>query len=107
MLEKSKRSQDCYSIDGILKSFEINCGGEPTQRRLLEFMLGDGMYGGEYTVYKYERSKKKLWQRVNCFWVYPLFMLSAPLQFLFYGQIGANKNSRVGKVLNFLVGFDR
>ena len=107
MLEKSKRKQDCYSIDKILKSFEKDCGGEPTQRRLLEFMLGDGMYAGEYIVYKYEKSKKNLWQRINCFWVYPLFILSMPFQFLFYGQIGANRKSRVGKVLNFLVGFDR
>lgn len=110
MLEKDKRRNNYFSIDGILEEAKEYCGnGEPTAKEVLEFMVGDSehLMGGDYVVYKYSKPKKRNFvQRINMLWVYPLFIITIPLQYLFLGDWGLNRNTKVGKIVDWLVKFN-
>lgn len=107
-MEKEKRSQDYYSISTIIKEVKGDADKEPTAREVLEFMIGDYDHwrGGDYVVYKYKsRKKRNLIQRINMLWIYPLFIVTIPLQYLFAGDWGLNRNSKIGKIVDYLVKF--
>ena len=110
MLEKGKRRNDYYSINGIIKETkEYNGTDDPTVREVIEFMIGDSDHwaGGDYVVYKYNKTKKRNFiQRLNMIWVYPLFIVTIPMQYLFLGDYGLNRNSKVGKIVDWLVKFN-
>lgn len=107
MIEKNKRRRDYFNIKTIIKETEEARGiKNPTAKEVLEYMIGDsdGWCNGEYTLWKYEEvNKKNFIQRLNMLWVYPLFILTIPLQYLFTGSFGVNKNTRIGRVINWLV----
>lgn len=44
-------------------------------------------------------------QRFNRLWVYPLFILAAPFRYVMYGDPGYDRESRLGRVLERLVGY--
>lgn len=109
MLEKEKRRQDYYSIRTIISEVKEATGEEnPTANQVLEFMIGnsDQWCGGDFVVYKYSKSKKRTFlQRFNMIWVYPLFIITIPFQYLFLGDWGINRNSKFGKIIDKLVKF--
>lgn len=110
MIEKDKCRQDEWDTNRILKDAKENLGREDfTPIELLEYMLGDkeGWYRGSFIVYKYtDNSKRSVIQRINMLWVYPLFLLCIPFQWVCTGSIGVTQNSKIGKVLDKLVGFN-
>lgn len=110
MLEKDKKLNDYYSINGIIKEVkEYNGTDEPTAKEVLKFMIGDSdnWTGGDYVVYKYNKIKKRNFiQRINMLWVYLLFIITIPLQYLFLGEWGLNRNSKLGKIVDWLVKFN-
>ena len=110
MLEKKKRRQDYYSINSIIKDAKKNAilvdDSNPTAEEVLTYMIGDEDHwtGGEYAVYRYNKEKKRTFiQRLNMLWLFPLFFLSIPFQYLLTGDWGVNRNSKTGKVINWLV----
>jgi hypothetical protein len=110
MLEKDKRRNCYFSIDTIIKEAkEANGTKKPTAEEVLTYMMGDsdGWRNGDYVVYKYTKSTKRTFlQRFNMLWVYPLFILAIPFQFLFVGDIGLNRNSKIGRLVDRLVKFN-
>ena len=110
MLEKTKRRNDYFSISTIIKEVkEVNGTDNPTAKEVLEFMIGDsdGWRSGNYVLYKYNKTKKRNFiQRVNMLWVYPLFVVTIPLQYLLFGEWGLNRNNKVGKIVDWLVKFN-
>lgn len=110
MIEKGKRRKDFYSINEIIEETR-NCKDikSPTANDVLEYLLGDSdnWCGSDFVVYKYEAiTARSLVQRINTIWFYPLFILTVPFQYLIHGNVGINRNSRIGKIVNWLVKFD-
>ena len=109
MLELSKRRQSEYSVQSIIKDVKDNMRflknpEKPDAGEVLTFMLD----GGEYVIYKYhDVTPRNFIQRINTLWVYPLFVLSIPFQFILQGSIGVNRNSKIGQILDFLVKFEK
>lgn len=113
MLEKDKRRQDYLSIGSILKEVKCNMKlkdqSNPTPEEVLEYMIGDTdmWLGGEFVVYRYKhRNKRSFLQRLNLLWVYPLFILTIPVQYLCIGRWGVNRNTLFGKLVFKLVGYN-
>lgn len=107
MLEIDKRRLDYWSTDSIITDTINGTGIEnPTAKDVLTYMIGDrdNWCGGDYVVYRYNHKKKRtLIQRLNMLWVYPLFIINIPLQYLFTGDVGLNRNSKAGKIVHWLV----
>lgn len=43
-------------------------------------------------------------QRINLFWVWPLWLVIAPIKWIVTGEMGVTKDSKVGKILTKLIG---
>lgn len=112
MLEKKKRRLDSSIKSKILEEIHANTTKEKndiTADDVLYHLFGDYECGRfcDYTFYRYaEPSKKSFWQRFNICWVYPLFLITIPYQWLVNGEIGVNKNTKIGKVIDYLVKFN-
>lgn len=110
MLERKKWRQRNYSYDTVIKDCKEELGREEMiAEDALKYILGEnGHNDSNYVIYKYEYpTKRRFIQRLNAIWVYPLFILSIPFQWIFKGDVGVSRNSRVGKVIDWLVRFDR
>lgn len=113
ILEKEKRRQDYLRIDTIIKETKQHTridGEEPTAKEVLKYMIGDsdGWCNGEFVVYRYsEKTKRNLLQRFNMLWFMPLFVISIPIQYLLTGSWGASRNSKIGRVIDWLIKFER
>jgi len=109
MIEKNKVRQDYFSINSLINDCKKQTKEEnPTAEQVLEFMIVDenSWSGGDYVVYKYEsRSKRSFLNRLNLCWVYPLILISIPFQYLLFGSVGVNRNTRLGSIVDKLVKF--
>jgi len=78
----------------------------PTMDDCLEFLFGDsdGWIASDIKFYEYKKVKKSFLQRLNLFWITPLFVATIPIQYLFRGYVGVDRDSGVGKVIEFLTG---
>lgn len=92
-------SEHEHSKNSILNDASKDLGGCFSASDLLDYLLEDC----EYSIRKYERTHKSIFNRINMLWVYPLFLLQMPFQWLLCGDTGFKRESRIGKVLNFLV----
>ena len=82
-------------------------GKSPTADEVLDFLLGDrDGSNSDYVVYKYKRDTRSVLNRINMIWVMPLYLCSLPFQWLFTGNIGFSRHSKIGKIMNKLVKFD-
>ena len=103
MIEQKKKRQSYYDKREILSKFE----GTPSGEDVLDYLLGDMDWcDSEYTLYKYEHSYRSFVNRLNLIWVYPLFFISIPFQWLFRGVIGFSRDSKIGRLVNKLVILD-
>lgn len=112
MLEKEKSKQEYYLVTSLIREVKDNVrisGEEPTAKEVLEYMLGD-YYNptghSDFVVYRYKDKKKRTFlNRLNMLWVYPLFIITIPFQYLFLGDWGINRNTKLGKIVDKLVKF--
>lgn len=111
MIERKKWKQYSYSYDTILKDCKEDLGRDSvTAEESLRYILGDsdGWSSSDYVIYKYEHpTKRRFIQRLNFVWVWPLFVISIPFQWLLKGDLGVSRNSRIGRVIDWLIRFDR
>ena len=103
-IEKSKRKQGYWMKSDILKE----CGENPTGQDVLDYLIGDNEgHWSDYVVYKYNHSKRTIFQRVNSLWVIPVFIVAVfPFQWLLYGKTGFERTGKMGKILEWLVKFE-
>lgn len=105
---KNKSRQNYYMRREIKK----DTGKEnPTADDVLELIIGKDEYDyntGDYILYKERNNTKRNFiQRVNLLWVWPLMVLSIPFVYLFTGNFGVSMNSRLGRIVDFLIKFER
>lgn len=65
-------------------------------------------YYSEYTLTDYsERPSDTWWQRLNCLWVYPLFIMCIPFRYVMYGDYRIHPNAKVYGIISKLIGEDK
>jgi len=57
----------------------------------------------EYHIVKYRKPSRTLFNRINLLWVFPLFLVMSPFQWMFYGDTGFRLDSSIGRAVNWLV----
>lgn len=69
------------------------------------------LYGSECNDYQYkviklwaEDPEQTIWNRLNELWVIPLFLIAAPFRYVMFGDYKVNSESKLGKVLVYLLG---
>lgn len=95
-----------YSRVVELHRFQIESkvGRDATGTEVLDLLYGkySDDEGSDYRVYHYldpYKTKSTLFQRFNTLWIVPLFYLSCPFQWLFFGKVGVNQHSKLGKFI--------
>ncbi len=103
MIEKGKTRQNYWKRAAIKEEL----GGSPTGDEVLDYICGtpEG-HESDFVLYRYDEYKRSIFNRVNLLWVYPIFILMAIPCWLINGGTGVSRDSRIGKVVNWLVGFD-
>lgn len=111
MIERKKSRHDYYSCQSIVDDAKRHLDNEnPTPKQVVQYMIGDSdlWCGGDYCVYRYEDDTKRTFlNRLNIIWVWPLFALCLPFQYLLTGNTGVSRNSRIGRIVDKLIRFDR
>lgn len=107
MLEKAKRKTYEHEFENELK----DCYGDDyTRAQMIAHLFGDhdGWKNGSYTLYAYKnKPKRTLFNRFNMLWMYPVFLLVVfPLKWIFTGEWGSERSSKLGKAIEWLVKFD-
>ena len=103
MIEKKNSRQSYRDKQKILNELPDN----PTANDVLDHLLGnkDNWNMSEYVLHRYDHKNKQTFaNRLNLLWFYPVFILTIPFQYLILGQIGVSRNSKIGKVINWLTG---
>ena len=103
MFERKSTRQEWYHINGLLNEISPDA----TAKEALQHILGDGdgWSGSNYVLKCYDDGdSRSALQRFNYTWVWPLFILCTPFQWVFTGKTGVTRGSRIGNVLNKLVG---
>lgn len=103
MIKYNKRNLYRHEVEDILSDCE-------TKKDILDEIYGT--YDNDYRsdtdlVIKRKwitRSKITLMNRINRLWVFPLFILSVPFTYLFFGQSKINEDSKIAKILVWLIG---
>lgn len=93
----------------IYRSELIEDFGKPdsrTAKELMDFLYGDYDNESDYVVVSrwYPIPKQTRLQRLNLLWVFPLYLLTVPYQWVFIGSVGVNQDSKIGKLLQKLIG---
>lgn len=79
----------------------------PSAKDVLDHLIGDndGWVNSDYQLRKYDYCKNTVLQRINSFWVIPLYaLLIAPLRWIFTGSTGMKTDSKGYAVLKYLIG---
>ena len=103
MIHREAKSLRDYDAKGVLEELQANSyGNEPlTAEQALECLFDNERY------YKYNyKNKRTVSNRFNIIWAYPVFICCAPFQWLFTGNIGITKTSKIGKIVDKLVRLD-
>ena len=98
-LERKSKYVWPYRKNSILNDATKQLGDNFSADDLLEYLLEDN----GYSIKKYEHTQKNIFNRINTLWVYPLFLIMVPFQWLLCGDTGFKRESRIGRVLDFLV----
>lgn len=110
MLEKKKKRIGYYSASRIVERCVKDTRTEnPSAEHVVRYMLGDSdnWFCGDFVVYKYDdKVGRTMFNRLNLLWVWPICVLLIPVQYIVTGECGFNRNSRAGRVLDWLVKFD-
>ena len=92
-----------HQIEGVIKEGNIQ-----TVKQLLDLLYGDcyNDFESDYEVL-FERDpyiKTTKLQRLNLFWVWPLWLVTIPFQYIIRGEYGVKKETKLGQILTKLIG---
>lgn len=109
MLEQRKTKVSWYGLDYHIKEKSGKNLSELTKEELVELLFGNynNDYRSDFIIKCYNNySKRTLWNRLNLMWIYPLFIIALPFQYLITGDTGINRNTKIGRVVDRLVKFE-
>lgn len=109
MIEKKHTRVDYYGLEYYCQFHASKPLKDLTKEELIELIFGnrDNEYRGNFIVKTYyNRSERTIWNRLNLLWVYPLFLVALPFQYLITGDTGVNRNTKIGRIVDWLVKFE-
>jgi len=103
MIKESAPHVYRHQLENIIK--EKNC---KTTQGVLDILYGNHWndYQTDFVI-KYRSVKippQTFAQRLNTLWVYPLFVVFMPFRYLLYGRSHVDEDSRLGRMVSFLIG---
>jgi hypothetical protein len=107
MMEKQYITQSNWG--SVRKEILDELGEDKSAEALLDNLLRDtnGWNNSDYRVIKYTNvQKRSIGNRLNYLWVWPIFICTIPFSWVLTGTYGLDRNSKVGKVVDWLVKFD-
>ena len=101
MIESKRTRQNCWNRNEVKKLI----GDEATVDDLLTHICGDadGHIESDFVLYRYDRPSRTVFHRFNLLWIWPVFLVIAPICWLLRGKIGVSRNSRIGRAVDWLV----
>tara|TARA_R110000803_G_scaffold13482_9_gene37939 strand:- start:20908 stop:21228 length:321 start_codon:yes stop_codon:yes gene_type:complete len=105
MTLEQKKKKARYSQRREIKALS---GGD-TADEVIDWLLGEeqGYSDHDYVLYKYDYNRgRTLMNRINTLWVYPVFILSIPFQWIITGDYGLTRDSKIGKIVDRLIKMD-
>ena len=98
VIEKKKNIQYDHKYYD-LHNHIVNDLGEQISLNAVKALLESS----EYVIYKYDdNDDSTLLNRLNVLWLYPLFIITIPFQWIFTGSVGIKRNSRIGRIVDSL-----
>ena len=103
MLHRNAKKLNEYDAEEVLAELQANCWKDTplTAVQALRCLFDNE----RYLKYDY-KNKRTVSNRFNIIWAYPVFICCAPFQWLFTGNIGITKTSKIGKIVDKLVRLD-
>lgn len=106
ILKQSKRNVRRSELEKDMKNTLNGCN---TAKEVLDFLFGtyNDDYQHDYVVkrrFYTTGGKTTIINRLNCLWVYPVFILLIPFRFVLFGSYQINEDSKLGMVLIKLIG---
>lgn len=91
-----------FQLEKTLKEY---FGEKYTSTDIMNYLFNHDYSGDFIVTYKhYPYEKRKIWQRLNLLWVWPLWIPLGFIKWILTGDMGVRKESAVGKVLVKLIG---
>ena len=109
MIEKNTKRVNYFGLCWYCSLHSGKTLNELTKDELVELMFGNAYndYSGNFIVKSYDSySKRTVWNRLNLLWIYPLFLVAIPFQYLITGDTGVNRNTKFGRIVDWLVKFE-
>jgi len=103
LLRKSKKPFKSLIRKEVIESYGEGFTGE----QVLTHLFGDydGWVNSDYKVYKYDKTKKTIINRINSLWVYPVYaVFIAPLKWVLTGHTGVESDTKLHSLLCWLLG---
>ena len=107
IVEKKSSRIDAYNIDYHFKELYGRDFEKLTGKEIKQIIFDDcGRTQDFYIRSYYSHSKRTIWNRINMLWVWPVMLLAAPFSYIFTGDIGVSRNSKIGRIVDWLVKFE-
>ena len=103
ILKKTKKPFKSMVRKEIVESY----GEKFTGEQVLSHLFGDcdGWINSNYEIYRYEKTKKTIINRLNSVWVYPVYAaFIAPVKWIVTGSTGVESDTKMYNLLVWLLG---
>jgi hypothetical protein len=97
-----KKQNTVIFKNNLINQIALDMGREPSASDAIEYILESC----DYSLIKYKKSNRTIFNRLNVLWVWPLFLIFAPFQWIVTGDTGFDREKFAGRVLNYLVKYD-
>ena len=89
----------------IEKEMKTLHGENYTKNQLLDYLFDDDYHGGYVVIPRfYQYENRTTLQRINHFWIIPLWLSVCWIKWIFTGETGIHQESKAGKMLSKLIG---
>jgi hypothetical protein len=102
MIEKKMRH--VWNSKTVIDHYILASGNkEPTAKQVLDYIT-DRDWCSDYELHRYESNDTaSLMQRINLLWVWPLFVITIPFQWICTGGFGLKRDSRMGRIVSWFI----
>lgn len=103
MIKDTPRRLYRHEIEKVINENEVESTSE-----MLDLLFGthEDEYESEYIMESRwsEHANRSLFNRINLFWVVPLFTMLIPIRYLMFGNHHVSKHSKLGEILTKIIG---
>lgn len=107
MVEKKNAHLSRYDFKYHIEQVSGKNFKDMSAEDLVKVLFDEDGRSSEFIVKSYyDYSERTFINRLNILWVWPTMLIIAPFQYLITGNIGVNRNTKIGRIVERLVKFD-